>query len=392
MTLTVGSLCSGYGGLEFGLAEVLDIETVWHVEYDKAPSMILDAHWPDVPNYGDVKTTDWHSVEQVDIVTAGYPCQPFSIAGKQEGINDPRHLWPAIADAVGVLRPHYLLLENVRNHLRIGFDVVLADLARLGYDARWTVVRASDAGAPHQRARLFVLAQNTDCTTGDKWRFATPSQTKSRRPRTDVGGRDRTPLTDTGCSCFERRRESEQLASSPRTNQSAGDQRQRHGNSAVDCGSVTADANYTRSQRNEPAGRCDLPAGRTETTANASSDGWDERRPESAWQQGRPSTSSGCSINCAVERDWKTAEGVDYGPAVRRWHDLTRCVPQPTEPTGRDGAHRLSPRFEEWMMGLAHGWVTDVDIPRNAQMKALGNGVVPQQASLAITTLLEVAA
>jgi hypothetical protein len=97
-----------------------------------------------------------------------------------------------------------------------------------------------------------------------------------------------------------------------------------------------------------------------------------------------------CDVaDCAVARDWRTADGRDYGPAVRRWHDLTRCVPPPTVPDGRDGAHRLSPLFDEWMMGLPAGWVTDI-LPRNPALKCLGNGVVPQQVALAVRTLLSV--
>ncbi len=90
----------------------------------------------------------------------------------------------------------------------------------------------------------------------------------------------------------------------------------------------------------------------------------------------------------AYGQSWVTSEGVDYGPAVRRWHDLTRCTPPPTEIGGK-GGRRLSPAFSEWMMGLPQGWVTDAPgITRNEALKALGNGVVPQQAAAAIRTML----
>lgn len=93
----IGSLCSGYGGLEAGLQMHLGpaATVAWHVEYDAAPSRILAHHHPDTPNYGDVKLTDWERVEPVDWLTAGYPCQPFSVAGKRKASDDPRHLWPA---------------------------------------------------------------------------------------------------------------------------------------------------------------------------------------------------------------------------------------------------------------------------------------------------------
>ena len=112
--MRIGSLCSGYGGLDLGVIAALGGSVAWHVEYDAAPSKILAHHWPDVPNHGDVKTTDWSAVEPVGILTAGYPCQPFSVAGKRKGVKDDRHLWPAVCLAIGNLRPGLVVLENVR--------------------------------------------------------------------------------------------------------------------------------------------------------------------------------------------------------------------------------------------------------------------------------------
>jgi len=151
---------SGYGGLDLAAAHHYHAQVAWHIEYDQWPSHVLANHYPDIPNYGDITTVDWFTIPPVDIITAGYPCQPFSVAGERRGTDDERHLWPYVADGIGVLRPRIVVLENVAGHLRLGFDVVLADLARLGFDAEWGSVRASDAGAPHRRDRLFVVAKN----------------------------------------------------------------------------------------------------------------------------------------------------------------------------------------------------------------------------------------
>jgi DNA (cytosine-5)-methyltransferase 1 len=105
-----------------------------------------------------MKSVDWSNVEPVDILTAGYPCQPFSTAGQRKGSADERHLWPYIKDIISHLQPERVILENVRGHLTLGFKEVLKDLTETGYDARWAIIRASDVGAPHQRARLFVIA------------------------------------------------------------------------------------------------------------------------------------------------------------------------------------------------------------------------------------------
>ena len=158
MTLKIGSLFSGYGGLDGAVAAYFNAEPAWFAEYDAAPSKVLAHHWPHVPNYGDVTTIDWSTIEPIDILTGGYPCQPFSIAGGRKGAGDHRHLWPYVRDAIRHLRPRYTVLENVRGHLSLGLDRVLGDMAEDGLDAKWVVLPASDAGAPHVRERVFILA------------------------------------------------------------------------------------------------------------------------------------------------------------------------------------------------------------------------------------------
>jgi DNA (cytosine-5)-methyltransferase 1 len=132
-------------------------ETVWTCEFDKYASQVIEKRI-NKPNHGDLKKTDWTKVEPIDILTAGYPCQPFSTAGLRKGADDERHLWPHIKDIIGILRPRFIVLENVRGHFGLGFREVLGDLAALRYDATWRLVRASDVGAPHRRERLFILA------------------------------------------------------------------------------------------------------------------------------------------------------------------------------------------------------------------------------------------
>ena len=157
MTLRIGSLCTGYGGLDMAVEHVLGGTLSWYSEIEKHPSTLLSERFPGVPNLGDLTTIDWKEVEPVDVLTGGYPCQPFSVAGKQQGENDPRHLWPYIREAVRVLRPKLAFFENVSNHRKLGFTTVLRDCAEDGFDVRWTTVRASDVGAPHQRERLFFV-------------------------------------------------------------------------------------------------------------------------------------------------------------------------------------------------------------------------------------------
>lgn len=159
---TIGSLCTGYGGLDMAVRRVFGGRLVWWSDMDPGPIAVMTHHHPGVPNLGDLKLIDWLDVEPVDILTAGYPCQPFSNAGKRKGTDDPRHLWPWIAYGIGIIRPRIVVLENVGAHLSRGFRIVAADLAALGYRISWTLLRASDVGAAHRRERLFIVATDAD--------------------------------------------------------------------------------------------------------------------------------------------------------------------------------------------------------------------------------------
>lgn len=130
----------------------------WQCELDEFCSRVLAKHWPDVPNLGDVTKVDWSNVERVDLVCGGFPCQPASYSGLRRGQLDERWLWPEMARAVRVLRPRYVLVENVPGLLTLGLDDVLADLAELGFDAEWGRVPACSVGASHTRDRVFLLA------------------------------------------------------------------------------------------------------------------------------------------------------------------------------------------------------------------------------------------
>ena len=157
MTLTVGSLFSGIGGLDLGL-ERAGMKVIWQSEIDPFACKVLEKHWPGVPNHGDIKRIDWDTVERPDIICGGYPCQPFSCAGQRNGTNDPRHLWPWVRESISRLQPRFAILENVRGHLTLGGLQVIGELAEIGYDAEWRIVPASGLGARHQRERIIIVA------------------------------------------------------------------------------------------------------------------------------------------------------------------------------------------------------------------------------------------
>ena len=162
------SLCSGVGGLELGLRIALrDYRTACYVERETYAAAALVARMEDKimdqsPVWDNLETFDgepWSGI--VDIITAGYPCQPFSFAGKGCGETDERYIWPDIARIIGEIRPSLVLLENVPGHLIRGFDRTLADLAALGFNAEWDRFRAFDVHAPQIRERLFCLAYSS---------------------------------------------------------------------------------------------------------------------------------------------------------------------------------------------------------------------------------------
>ena len=198
--MKIGSLCTGYGGLDMAVEAYFDAETVWVSEIDKHASKVIDQRI-NKPNLGDLKVINWADVEPIDILTAGYPCQPFSHSGLRKGADDARHLWPYIKESISHLRPRYVVLENVAGHLSLGFGQVLADLTEIGYDATWQVVRASDVGAPHQRKRLFIIAYPA-CTRCERCSGDTDGFDEGIKGITDTDGDAHTQprRTDRGIS------------------------------------------------------------------------------------------------------------------------------------------------------------------------------------------------
>jgi|TARA_R110000823_G_C15867131_1_gene493790 DNA (cytosine-5)-methyltransferase 1 len=164
--IKVLSLFAGIGGIDLGLESTGRFETVQFVEYERFCQHILRRHWPDVPIWGDVKTFDPDSCGDIDLICGGYPCQPFSVAGKQKGAEDDRHLWPRMFEIIKHKRPTWVLCENVSGHVNLGLDQVLFDLESEGYSWQTIVLGAVAVDAPHRRQRLFIVANTNN--TGDR--------------------------------------------------------------------------------------------------------------------------------------------------------------------------------------------------------------------------------
>lgn len=395
---------AGYGGLELGISQVLDIETTWVAEFDAAPSRILAQRFPDVPNLGDVTAVDWAAVEPVDIITGGSPCQDVSHAGKRAGMRAGTRsgLWASMCDAIEIIRPRLVVWENVRGALSAEADSavepcpicvgdgngvslralgrVLGDLAELGYDAAWCGLRAADVGAPHGRFRVFVLAwdaaADADGTARGERGFPAPGEAEGGWARADAGRRGGAPSAD-GVN----------LLPTPTTTQRGTDAnastRAEAGPNLHNAVALLPTPKATNNENRQSLDRYGPNLGMALSLLP---------KPSVADVEGGRKHRSGERSDELLLNGLAHAQAFgQYAPAIARWEAvLDRPAPAPTEPTGKGGAHRLSPRFVEWLMGLPEGWVTDTDSTRNEQLKALGNGVVPQQAAAAVRHLLAV--
>jgi DNA (cytosine-5)-methyltransferase 1 len=182
--LTVLSICTGYGGIERGLELAGEqLEVLAHVEIEAFAIANLLAKMEQgklapSPVWTDLKTLPVDPFrDRVDLITGGYPCQPFSASGKRAGKDDPRHLWPYISDIIESVRPVRCFFENVEGHISLGLREVLSDLESLGYNTAWGIFSADEVGAAHQRKRVYILADSIGAAT---WNISGTSTDKGR--------------------------------------------------------------------------------------------------------------------------------------------------------------------------------------------------------------------
>ena len=158
-------LFSGIGGFSLGLEATGGFETVAFCDIEKYCLEILEKRYPGVPRYTNIKELNYETIKTdgvfpIDIITGGYPCQPFSVAGRKKGEKDPRHLWPEMFRLVQELQPSWVIGENVSGHIKLGLDTVLKNLESEGYAARTFSISASSIGANHQRERVWIVANS----------------------------------------------------------------------------------------------------------------------------------------------------------------------------------------------------------------------------------------
>jgi len=349
----IGSLFSGYGGLDLAVEHLTGGETIWFSELNEPVARVFSHHWPDAPNLGDISHIDWSAVPPVDILCGGFPCQDVSTVGKRAGLAPGTRsgLWSFMAAAIDALQPALIVIENVRGLLSSpatrnqkedatdgkrnpatptdatlgdmepttwmlgdesarplrALGAVLGDLADLGYDAEWIGIPASLVGAPHHRFRIFITAH------------------------------PRSPLQNT-----------------------------------TRVGLLTGRGNTRRGESQTRHDRAQSPSHRLHTPRTA----WLASQAERAGDLVYPDRQH--------LREWG-----GYADAIQRWEHITqRAAPMPALLLD-DASPRPAPEFVEWFMGLPEGWVTDESTGLNPrqQITALGNGVLPLQAGFALGML-----
>ncbi|WP_314411992.1 DNA cytosine methyltransferase [Streptomyces kroppenstedtii] len=391
------SFCTGSAALDEAVEAVTGLPTVLVGEKDPAASRLLAARLPHVPNLGDITAVDFAALAATmarpAALTAGFPCQDISNAGPRGGIaGDRSGLWKTIANAIRHLRPRLVFLENVAALRSRGLDVVAADLAAIGYDARWMCLRAGDPeiGACHRRDRWFAIAypaaENPHLTARTQRRTPAPGQAQSRRTRAHAGGRSGLLTAPDGRMTLLPTPAAADGTGGPGTSP------KRQGGMNLRTAVTLLPTPAARDWKSGASNLLDTNSRPlNEVVVNLlptpkASDG-----PHGGPNQ-RDTAGNYYLPGQAVRLDdrWIATNGTDYGPAIRRWETvLGRPAPEPTEP-GTKGNRRLSPAFVEWMMGADPGWVTgtDLGLSRSDQLKILGNGAIIDQAVYAYRALL----
>jgi len=348
------SLFTGYGGFSLGLRLAgVDTKTVCYVEIDKYCQAVLEARIADgildeAPIWGDIKTFDgnpWRG--QIDIITGGFPCPPFSIAGLRKGVEDERNLWPETLRVVREVRPRILFLENVANivsgDVGRGFpsyaSVIVGQLAQEGYRVRWEVLGADDIGAPHRRKRWWCIGVADSGYEGLEGGIRNPGG-EERQTSEEIGyNRDRV-RSEAGCGDGTLA-DSEDSDDSPYTNQRGRIPQQLRGSSSNDGQLADSDS-----------------------------------------QRGR----SGITY-------WEDAEDVGQPPEAQSYHGAIPVWPPSSNDTDGweqairerpDLAPALTKEAESQFRGVADGATN-----RTQRLKILGNGIVPQVAAAAWHLMME---
>ena len=350
-------LFSGIGGFSLGLEATGGFETVAFCDIEEFPRKVLQKHWPYVKQYKDIKELNYEKLKAdgigpIDILTCGYPCQPFSVAGRKKGEKDPRHLWPDCFRLIKECRPSFVIGENVAGHIKLGLDTVLQDLESEMYSARCFSISASSVGANHQRERVWIVAYSErNYHFNEEQRVNGEEEKISREHRKKDGDTRKFSGTDS-----IRETDNEYVENTRRTLRQ-GSELRKENEDEVGKGNANQ---FERSSGSSEIDVADAIKGNVET-------GRERQREirEGHQEEGIPSNASSCGENVADTQ----------GIHAQGQHDGQRQK----QPWG-EGWWDLEPRLGR----VAHGVPNRVD-----RLKALGNSLIPYIPYLIGLSILE---
>ena len=349
-------LFSGIGGFSLGLENTGGFETAAFCEIDPYARAVLQKHWPGVPIFEDVRELKADAIEPVHIICGGYPCQPFSQAGKRGGEKDDRHLWPEMHRLVASIRPRWVIAENVAGHISMGLDQVLSDLEGEGYTCWPLVIPACAVDAPHRRDRVWVVghASSAGSQARGRDRVGTANGPQGNKEQSEGSSGEAWAMADAKSGLL--------TGDIGREGQAGGFE---------GCSEDVADARHARIyERREPG--------------HAEKEGRQPRRMVENGVQGRDGAEREAVADAGSGRHGTTEKeilprghGAKYGGEDAADADSTgRKEQRGAEPDGEE--HEAPERGGGWLpepnVGrVAHGVPSRVD-----RLKALGNAVVPQ--------------
>jgi len=361
-----GSLFSGIGGFDLA-AEWMGWENVFHCEWMEFPRKVLDYHFPKADSHIDICKTDFTKyANTIDILTGGFPCQPFSLAGKRKGTDDERYLWGEMLRAIQEIKPRFVIAENVFGITNIDgglvFQQVCLDLEAEGYEVQPFIIPACAKNAPHRRDRCWFIANRKDIRYG-----STKTIDERGKPITQDGGKIRDSfdtngiignVTDTECEGFQSSTKSRQIRSEERTLERKRNQSANEFATSVSQWDATDTNGNGFNKRN---GKDEINTGQGGEYAlgdiESGNDNGDTTNADSTNNQAQPQKGILGQTN-----QRRTARGFEYGSSRIQWNEFPTqspvCGGDDGIPTQLDGI-----TFSKW---------------RAESIKGYGNAIVPQ--------------
>jgi DNA (cytosine-5)-methyltransferase 1 len=385
-------LFSGIGGFSLA-AECNNIETIGFVEKDIFCQKVLQKNFPGIPIIGDIRDVKKETFEPVDIVSGGFPCQPFSVAGKRRGTDDDRYLWDETIRVVSVYKPRWFIGENVEGIVNIQNGLVLRqvqdDLEKEGFEVQCGIIPASGVGAWHQRKRVWIIGHNVS-DTNSRLNIGKNKEVQTRGSSIDNGSKNVCNAQHNGSSTTQEQRGNDQTSTGSQKGENSSLQSERTGRptdngnvSNTECLGFSERSSIRGLHKKEPndsnnfsdKSKTGTKNGNVSNTHDSRFQDWTKQcEGESTQERERqPSTSRQSSVSDSERR-----QGSDF-PNDRGFSKLSRKeIPRNRSCTPKQRSVKSWWQIESELRGVPNGVSFELDKGRVNRLKALGNSIVPQ--------------